>query len=122
MKNFLALSLLLLFAAPSFSQPDCKEYKKGKFRYVDMPSAWFVIDGNKHTEYIENGKYIIESSLKWNSDCSYTTVLKKSTLPDFPYKPGDAMTVTFVKTEEGIIYFEAELKGEKSEGKIRKVE
>jgi hypothetical protein len=121
MKYFILL-IAVSFAAPAFSQPDCGGLKKGKFQYVDQPASWFVIDGNKHTEYLENGKYYIQSSLKWNSDCSYTTVLKKSTVPDFPYKPGDEMKVTFTKTDEGIIYFAAELKGEKSEGRVKKVE
>lgn len=122
MKNHFALIVALLLTAPAFSQPDCSGFKKGKFQYVDMPGTWFVIDGAKHTEYIDNGKYYIQSALKWNSDCSYTTVLKKSTVPDFPYKPGDTMTVVFTKTEEGIIHFAAVLKGEKSEGRVRKVE
>jgi hypothetical protein len=120
--KYLILAIVMGMAAPAFSQPDCSGFKKGKFQYVDMPGSWFIIQGNKHTEYLENGKYYIQSSLKWNSDCSYTTVLKKSTVPDFPYKPGDTMTVTFTRTEEDIIYFASELKGEKSEGRVKKVE
>lgn len=119
--RFFIFLIITSLAAPAFGQQDCSEYRKGKFQYVDMPNSWFVINGNKHTEYLENGKYYIQSTLKWNSDCSYTTVVKKTTVPGFPYKAGDEMTVTFTKTEEGIIYFAAELKGEKSEGRVKKV-
>jgi hypothetical protein len=121
MKYFI-FAIIITLAAPAFGQPDCREYKKGKFQYVDMPGAWFVINGNKHMEYVENGKYYIQSTLKWHSDCTYTTTLKKSTVPDFPYKPGDMMTVTFTRSEEGIIYYTSELKGEKLEGRVKKVE
>lgn len=122
MKYQLALLVALLLVSSAFSQPDCSALKKGKFQYVDQPSSWFIIDGNKHTEYLENGKYYIQSTLKWNTDCTYTTTLKKSTVPDFPYKPGDEMKVTFTRSDEGVIYFAAELKGEKSEGRVKKVE
>jgi hypothetical protein len=120
--RYFIFAIVMGLATPAFSQPDCSGFKKGKFQYVDMPTAWFVIDGNKHTEYIESGKYYIQSTLKWTSDCSYTTVLKKTTVPDFPYKPGDEMTVTFTKIDEGVIYYDVVLKGEKMEGRVRKVE
>lgn len=120
--RFFIFIILAGFTVPAIGQIDCSVLKKGKFQHIDVPNSWFVIEGNKHTEYLENGKYYIQSSLKWNSDCSYTTVLKKSTLPDFPYKPGDTMTVTFTKSEDGVIYFAAELKGEKMEGRIKKAE
>lgn len=118
--KYLLFIVVMAFAAPAFSQLDCKAFTKGKFEYVDFPGTYFVIDGNKHTEYIENGKYYIESSLKWTSACTYVTVMKKCTLPDFPFKPGDEMTVTFTKNEDGIITYTAVLKGEKSEGKVKK--
>lgn len=120
--KYLLLAITVTLAAPALGQLECSEYKKGKFQYVDYPNAWFVIKGNKHTEWVENGKYYIQSTLKWNSDCSYTTTLKKTTVPDFPYKPGDVMTVTFNRTEEGVIYYTSELRGEKMEGRVKKVE
>ena len=121
MKNYIALIAVLLFAATGHSQ-DCSVLKNGKFKYVDNPSAWFVIKGNKHTEYLENGKYYIKSSLKWTSDCSYTMTMVKCTAPDFPFKPKDVMTVNITKIEDGVIYFSSEVKGEKAEGKVRKEE
>ena len=120
--RYFIFAIIIMLAAPAFGQLDCNDYKKGKFQYVDMPTAWFVISKNKHMEYVDNGKYYIHSTLKWNSDCSYTTILKKTTVPNFPYKPGDVMTVTFTRTEEGILYYTSELRGEKLEGRVKKVE
>lgn len=123
MKSLLFIAIMA-FALPAFSQEkmDCSQLKKGKFEHVDLPGNYFVIDGNKHIEYIDNGKYLIESSLKWTSACTFVSTIKKCTVPDFPYKPGDSMTVTFTKNEDGVFYYNAELKGEKNEGRIKKAE
>ena len=115
----IALIALLLVAATGYCQ-DCSVLKNGKFKYVDNPEAWFVIKGNKHTEYLQNGKYYIQSTLKWVSDCTYTMTMKKCTVPDFPYKPNDVMTVTITDIQDGIIYFSTEIQGERMEGKVRK--
>lgn len=119
MKHTIALITILLVAATGYGQ-DCSVLKKGTFRYVDNPSAWFAIDGNKHTEYLENGKYYIQSALKWVSGCIYTMTIKKCTVPDFPYKPKDVMTVNVTRIEDGVIYFSTEIAGDKMEGKVRK--
>ena len=118
-QSILSLLALLLVAATGYCQ-DCSILKKGKFRYVDNPSAWFVIDGSKHTEYLENGKYYIQSTLKWVSGCTYTMTMKKCTMPDFPYKPNDVMTVTVTKIEDGVIHFSTDIEGNKAEGKVKK--
>jgi hypothetical protein len=120
--RYILLAITISLAAPALGQLNCSNYKKGKFEYVDMPGAWFEIKGNRHMEYVENGKYYIQSTLKWNSDCSYTTTLRKCTVPGFPYKPGDEMTVTFHRNEEGVIYYTSVLRGEKMEGRVRKVD
>jgi hypothetical protein len=121
MIKHLALLACLAMAANVYCQ-DCSLMKKGKFVYVDNPAAWFVIDGNKHTEYLENGKYYIESKLKWNSDCSYTMIMTKCTVPDFPYKPRDIMKVVVDKIEDGVIYFSSAIKGNKMQGAVKKEE
>lgn len=119
MKNHIALITLLLVAATAYCQ-DCSILKKGKFRYVDDPSAWFVIKGNKHTEYLNNGKHYIQSTLKWTSDCTYAMTMIKCTVPDFPYKPNDVMTVTITDIQDGIIYFTSDVNGQRAEGKVKK--
>jgi hypothetical protein len=118
-QSFLSLITLLLVAATGYCQ-DCSKLKKGKFKYVDNPSAWFVIKGNKHTEYLNNGKHHILSTIKWTSDCTYTMTMNKCTAPEFPFKPGDVMTVTITDIQDGIIYFTSEIQGQRMEGKVRK--
>lgn len=120
-QSILSLLALLLIAATGYCQ-DCSVLKKGKFKYVDNPSAWFVIKGNKHTEYLNNGKHFIKSTLKWISGCTYTMTMKKCTVPDFPFKPNDVMTVTITDIQDGVIYFTTEVKGQRSEGKVTKEE
>ena len=41
-----------------------------------------------------------------------------NTIPDFPFKVGDVMTVTINKVENDIIYYTSEVKGKKWIGRL----
>jgi len=101
----------------------CSVLKQGKFRYLDIDdtTACFVIDKEDHTEYHYNGRYYIKSRLKWINDCRYEMTMIRNTIPDFPFKPGDVMTVTINKVEDKIIYYTSEVNGIKWEGRLLKV-
>ena len=124
MRNYFAFIVFLLLAATASAQ-DCSLLKKGKFKHIDSPTdptAYFIIEGNKHTEFMRDGKYFIESSLKWSSDCSYVLVLKKCTVPDFPFKKGTKMTVTVERVEGNKIFYSGIVNGEAFEGWVEKQE
>lgn len=124
MKSYFAFIVLLLLTATAAAQ-DCSVMKSGKFKHtgegVDT-SAYFIIKGNKHIEYLQNGKYYVESSLKWTSACGYELIVKKCTVPDFPFKPGAKMNVTVNRIDGKKIYYSGDVNGDPFEGSVIKEE
>lgn len=116
----ISLIVSLIFGLTSIQQPKspidppkgCKILHKGTFYYRGLDEAVkVVIKGKKHIEYHNNGKYIIESKIKWVNSCEYNMTMEKVTIPDFPFKPGDVMNVNVDKIEGNIIYFTSTVKG-----------
>ncbi len=125
MRSLLLLSLLAL-GITSFGQSKKKEQcalmHSGTFKYLDAqdPTSYFVITDSTHTEYYSDGAYQIRSQMTWNSDCQYTLVMLSSTVPGFPFKPGDKLKVTIIKVEGDVIQYAAEVNGEKWKSKVKK--
>jgi hypothetical protein len=105
---FTALGLFISLASfTTPADPDCAIMHSGTFVY-DVEGggqATVVIKGNKHTEYHSGGKYVIESTLEWTSECEYRATLIKATLPDFPFKKGTTLTLHINRVEGKTIYF-----------------
>jgi len=101
----------------------CKLLHKGTFKYGNTEKEIkVVIKGNKHTEYHNGGKYIIESKLDWVNDCEYNMTMTKITIPDFPYKVGDVMNVKINEVKENDIYYTSTVNGKSWKGKLIKIE
>jgi hypothetical protein len=117
--------LLLSFLSFSFkgeNQSDCKIIHKGTFKYEGINSDVKVIINDKsHTEYHENGKYIIQSQLDWVNNCEYNATIKKITIPNFPYKVGNVMNVTINNIEGNKIYCTSTVQGKSSQGVLIKM-
>ena len=96
-----------------FSQPDCKFLKDCELKYADGNTGTIVINGNKHVESLEGGKYFIKSDLVWISDCEYNATMTEITLPDFPFKPGEVMNVKFEKIDGTHISGTGSVRGKK---------
>ena len=109
----------------SFSQDnlkaDCSILKSGKFKYLDAEDStgYIIMEGDKQTDRSEKNEYIIESTIKWTSDCSYKMIMTKITIPNFLYKPGDVMKVDIDKIEGDIIYYTSTVKGTSWKGRFR---
>ena len=117
-KSLFILSIILE-STISYSQAekpvDCKILKNCKLLYVAEPSTadYVLINNNKHTEYLQNGKYYIKSDLNWVDDCEYNATITEITVPDFPFKTGEVMNVKFKKIEAGMVYGVSTVRGEK---------
>ena len=127
MKSVIVIFIFFFPGISAFSQNEqkdqCSILKNGSFKYLDIEdtTAYFTINKNGHTEYHRNGKYKIQTKITWIDSCQYKMLMLSSTIPDFPFKPGDIMIVTIEKIEEGIIYYVAEAKGEKWPGRLIKI-
>ena len=106
------------------SNISCSILHQGKFKYLDIPdtTAYVVINKENQTEYHNNGKYLIKSSLIWLDDCQYQMTMLSNTIPNFPFKAGDVMTVTINKVNGDIIYYTADVKGQKWDGRLLKIQ
>lgn len=121
----IALSFILSIGTAAYAQsnatPDCKILKNTKLGYVTAPNetSYVIIEENKHTEYVDNGKYFIKSELNWINDCEYNATLTETNLPGFPFKPGVVMHVKFEKIENGIVSGKGIINGETFEVKFK---
>jgi hypothetical protein len=123
--SLLSLVILTCFLSlTSFSQSaeDCLILHEGTFTYQgEETPVKVVIKEKEHTEYHNDGKYVIKSKLEWVSDCEYNMTMTKVTIPDFPFKPGDVMNVKINRVEGNDIYYTSTVKGLSWEGKLTKV-
>lgn len=129
MKQKLKLSItllifsLLVFTSGSDSNTNCLILHEGTFTYGNVGNeVKVVIKGEDHTEYHNNGKYIIKSKLIWVSDCEYNMTMTEVTIPNFPYGIGDVMNVKIDKVKGNEIYYTSTVKGQSWKGKFTKIE
>ena len=121
------LLVFSIFLFASFTSPqrlglDCTAFHEGRFTYPsDKGMVKVTINGEKHMEYHQKGKYYIESTIKWVSSCEYTATLIKATLPDFPYNPGSALNVKIEKIEGKKAFYSCAINGDRFTGVLTKV-
>lgn len=129
MKTLLKTLCIVLVIAVQFSftgsdsdKLDCTMLHSGTFTYTDNDSdeVIVVIEGENHTEYHKNRKYVVESKIKWVNDCEYNATLAKATLPDFPFKKGTVMNVKVESIEGNFITYTGTVKGTTYKGTLRK--
>jgi hypothetical protein len=125
-KTLLLIALFcsqLAFSQTTNSDTACFAMKAGHFKYMDIEdsTAYFELNGEDHIEYHNEKKYQIISKVKWVSDCQYKMKMISNTIPDFPFKAGDTMTVTVDRIEGDIIYYSAEVKGVKWQSRLLKL-
>ena len=92
LKTFCILFIVcaqLSFTAANDEKANCEILHSGTFSYTDDDGdeVVVVIEGDNHTEYHKNKKYVIESTIKWVNDCEYNATLKNVTIPKFPPPP-----------------------------------
>lgn len=104
-----ALLFSLLFQAQERTIPDkdavpnCKLMTSGKFINMETddrvtPGYYIIIKDSIETEYAENGKYFVKSSLIFDTDCTYRAITIESDIPNFPSKKGDVLYSEIVET------------------------
>ncbi len=83
--------------------PNCKLMTSGKFINMEtddrVTSGYYIIikDGIE-TEYAEDGKYFVKSSLVFDTDCTYRAITIESDIPNFPSKKGDVLNSEILET------------------------
>jgi len=93
--------------------PRCTQIKEGKFLRVNYPeSVWYMtIEDNVQTEYFNNGKDFIKSTLVFQYDCHYKATVAEKSDKDDPAQIGDVFSNTIVATQDNLIKINMKIEG-----------
>ena len=119
--NLIISFLFIGLSSCSNSKKDCSVLKNCKLQFTEIVdrTAYIEIKNNKSVEYKNNKKYFIKSDLVWLSDCEYNATMTEINYPNFPFGVGTVMNVKIHKIENDIVYYTAEVKGQKIDGKFK---
>ncbi len=122
LKTFSA-GILLLMASQVKSQqteqkkPDnptkCANIKEGKFLRANYPEAiWYMtVKDNVQTEYFNNGKDYIKSTLVFVDDCNYKSIVMEKSDKNDPAQVGDVFNNKVVATQDNLIKVNTAIEG-----------
>lgn len=125
------LLILGFFQAKSqetaFKTPDkpakCNNIKNGKFLRSDYPEGiWYMtIKGNIQTEYFNNGKDYVKSTLVFVDDCNYKAIVIEKSDKSDPVQPGMVYSNKIVETEKNLLKVQTSIEKEQFEQVLIKV-
>lgn len=109
-----AALLMLIFSQvksqkTAFDKPDqpakCKNIREGKFLRPNYPEGiWYMtIKDNIQTEYLNNGKDFIKSTLVFVDDCNYKAIVLDMTANDNRIHIGDVFSNKIVETQDNVL-------------------
>jgi len=115
-----AAVLMLLFSQAksqktTFEKPDqpvkCKNIRDGKFLRANYPQGIFymTIKDNIQTEYFNNGKDYIKSTLVFVDDCNYKTIVLEKTEKNDPVQVGDVFNNKIVETQDNLLKIQSKV-------------
>lgn len=111
LKTFSAGILLLVASQVQSQQKDqkkpdnpakCSNIKEGKFLRANYPEGiWqMIIKDNIQTEYLNNGKDYIKSTLVFINDCNYKSIVTEKSDKNDPVQVGDIFDNKIVATQD----------------------
>lgn len=119
----LLLSILPLIAFTPLDYNNCELLHNGTFIYFyNNKKIKVIIHKDKHTEYHEDGKYVIHSKLFWINDCEFVATCIKTNMPNAVYGIEDQMYVKVDRVFKNEIYFTSSINRSKWSGKMLKIE
>ncbi|MBB6370192.1 hypothetical protein [Chryseobacterium shigense] len=108
-----ALFMLLFSQAKSqsilFDKPDqpakCKNIREGKFLRANYPEGiWYMtIKENVQTEYFNNGKDYVKSTLVFVDDCNYKVIVLEKSDKNDPIQIGTVFNNKIVETQNNLL-------------------
>lgn len=120
-----ALLMLVFSEAKSqktvFDKPDqpakCKNIRDGKFLRVNYPAGiWYMtIKDNIQTEYLNNGKDFIKSTLVFVDDCNYKVIVLEKSDKSNPLQVGDVFNNKIVETQDNLLKVQSKIENDQFE-------
>lgn len=95
----------------------CKEIREGKFLRPNYPEGiWYMtIKDNIQTEYTNNGKDYIKSTLVFVDDCNYKAIVMEKTGGDKRINTGDVFNNKIVETQNNMLKVHSKIEDSKFE-------
>ncbi|MFZ4928758.1 hypothetical protein [Chryseobacterium sp. Mn2064] len=83
----------------------CANLKEGKFLNPNYPeSIWYMtIKDNIQTEYLNNGKDFIKSTVVFLDDCNYKRIVMEKSDKNDPAQVGDVFNNKIVATQDNLL-------------------
>lgn len=114
LKTFSAGILLLVASQVQSQQKDqkkpdnpakCSNIKEGKFLRSNYPeSLWYMtIKDNIQTEYMNNGKDYIKSTLVFIDECNYKAIVLEKSDKNDPVQIGDVFSNKVIATRDNLL-------------------
>lgn len=93
--------------------PKCTNIKEGTFVRPNYPEAiWHMtIKDNVQTEYFNNGKDYIKSTLVFVDDCNYKAIVLEKSDKNDPAQIGDVFNNKIVATQDNILKVNTKIEG-----------
>jgi hypothetical protein len=105
----------------AFDKPDqpakCKNIRDGKFLRANYPEGiWHMtIKDNVQTEYFNNGKDYIKSTLVFVDDCNYKAIVLEQTQKNDPVQIGDVFNNKIVETQDNLLKIQSKIENNQFE-------
>ncbi|KMQ67291.1 hypothetical protein ACM39_14155 [Chryseobacterium sp. FH2] len=102
-------------AKPVDNPVKCSNIKEGTFLRINYPkNLWYMtVKDNIQTEYYNDGKDFIKSSIVFVDECNYKLIVLEKTEQSNPIKVGDVFSNTVIATQDNYIKINSQLNGEK---------
>ncbi|MEF9478109.1 hypothetical protein OWR28_10780 [Chryseobacterium sp. 1B4] len=93
--------------------PKCGNIKEGKFVRPNYPEEiWHMtIKDNIQTEYLNNGKDYIKSTLVFVDDCNYKVIVMEKSDKNNPAQIGDVFNNKIVATQDNLLKVNTKIEG-----------
>lgn len=123
-----AILIILLLGFTSFSQPNCKKFKTGKFQNIENGKVSSLIERNETSQIETVGDIKVKLQIVWINACTYRLKFIKGNEAFWKSRPKNAPTpdliVTITKTNENSYFQEAKSEGSESvyKSEMRKVQ
>lgn len=105
----------------NFSKPDkpaqCKKLKEGKFLRENYPEGiWYMtVKDNVQTEYFNNGKDFIKSTLVFVDDCNYKAIVTEKSDKNDPVQIGEVFSVKIMETQDNFLKVQSKIENNQFE-------
>ncbi|UZT98540.1 hypothetical protein ODZ84_02925 [Chryseobacterium fluminis] len=108
---------------PVDSPAKCSNIKEGTFLRTNYPkNLWYMtVKNNVQTEFYNDGKDYIKSTVVFIDDCNYKVIVLEKTEQNNPIKVGDVYNNKVIATQDNYIKINSQLNGEQFDLVLMKV-